>query len=104
MTDVAELRVRYGDTDAMGWVYYATYLTYFEVGRTELIRKVWRSYRDIEEHGMRLPVIEAGCRYHQGACYDDVLQIESCMTLPSVVRVRFDYRIFRLDDRRLLAE
>ena len=80
---VTSLRVRYGETDAMGWVYYGTYFLYFEVGRTELIRNVWRAYREIEDGGLRLPVVEAGCRYHRGCKYDDVLEIHSRMTLPS---------------------
>src|SRR5512140_2379409 len=87
---VTTLRVRYGETDAMGWVYYGTYFLYFEVGRTELIRSVWRSYREIEDSGLRLPVVETGCRYHSGAKYDDLLAIRSRMTLPSAFRIRFD--------------
>ncbi|MFZ5432490.1 MAG: acyl-CoA thioesterase [Calditrichota bacterium] len=98
------IRVRYGETDAMGWVYYAKYLDYFEVGRTELIRDIWKPYREIEEKGMRLPVIETGCRYIYGARYDEVLTIESVMTLPTAYRIRFDYQIYRDTDRKLLAE
>ena len=97
------LRVRYGETDAMGWVYYGTYFLYFEVGRTELIRNVWRSYREIEESGLRLPVVETGCRYLRGSRYDDLLEIRSRMTLPSAYRVRFDYLIQRQADAELLA-
>lgn len=101
---VTILRVRYGETDAMGWVYYGTYFMYFEVGRTELIRTVWRSYREIEESGLRLPVVETGCRYVRGSKYDDLLEIHSRMTLPSVYRIRFDYTIRRQVDSELLAE
>jgi acyl-CoA thioester hydrolase len=98
------LRVRYGETDAMGWVYYGTYYLYFEVGRTELIRSVWRSYRELEESGLRLPVVESGCRYHKGAKYDDLLAIRSRMTLPSAFRIRFDYAILRQASDELIAE
>jgi len=100
----ATLRVRYAETDAMGWVYYATYLCYFEVGRTELIRAVWKPYREIERDGLILPVVEAGCRYYRSVFYDDELEIESRMTFPSEVRVRFDYRIRRAGEEELLAE
>ena len=102
MEHSSTIRVRYADVDAMGWVYYANYLTYFEVGRTELIRQVWRSYRAIEEQGWLLPVIEAGCRYLRGARYDDLLEVHSRMSFPTAVRVRFDYRITR--EAELLAE
>jgi acyl-CoA thioester hydrolase len=101
---MTSLRVRYGETDAMGWVYYGTYFLYFEVGRTELIRAVWRPYRDIEEDGLRLPVIEAGCSYRRGAGYDDLLEVHSRLTLPSAFRIRFDYAIRRESERELLAE
>lgn len=103
-TDYTTVRVRYGETDAMGWVYHATYLMYFEVGRTELIRKVWRSYRELENEGLKLPVVQAGCRYVRGARYDDEIEIESRMTLPSPVRIRFEYRIRRHTDGARLVE
>ena len=95
--DRTTIRVRYAETDAMGWVYYATYLCYFEVGRTELIRRVWRPYRQIEEEGLRLPVVEAHCRYVHGARYDDEIEIHTHMTMPSAFRLRFDYRLARAD-------
>jgi acyl-CoA thioester hydrolase len=99
VTGVSRVRVRYAETDAMGWVYYATYLCYFEVGRTELIRERWVPYREIEERGIRLPVVESGCRYISGARYDDELEIRTHMALPSAYRVRFDYEICRASDR-----
>ena len=97
------VRVRYAETDAMGWVYYANYLTYFEVGRTELIRDVWRPYRQMESDGMRLPVIEAGCRYIRGARYDDELRVETRMSCPTSYRVHFEYRILDPTDGQVLA-
>ena len=100
--DRTKLRVRYAETDAMGWVYYATYLSYFEVGRTELIRSAWKPYREIEENGLRLPVVEAGCRYIRGARYDDELDIHTRIILPTAFRLRFDYRIVR--EGLLIAE
>ena len=87
----------------MGWVYYATYLCYFEVGRTELIRESWKPYREIEQQGIRLPVVESGCRYVSGARYDDELEIRTHMTLPSAYRVRFDYEIRRIGDNQEIA-
>ena len=98
------VRVRYAETDAMGWVYYATYLCYFEVGRTELIRELWKPYRTVEEEGIRLPVVEAGCRYVSGARYDDELEIVTRMTLPSAFRVRFEYDIRLAADQQAIAQ
>lgn len=96
--------MRYAETDAMGWVYYANYLVYFEVGRTEMMRKVWRPYRTLEDEGLRLPVVEAGCCYRRGARYDDMLTIRTQLTLPSAYRIRFDYEIRRVSAAELIAD
>jgi acyl-CoA thioester hydrolase len=101
---ITRLRVRYADTDAMGWVYYANYLIYFEVGRTELIRKKWRSYSDIEADGLRLPVVETGCRYISGARYDDELDIDTVLTFTSAYRMRLEYRVLKAETNTLVAE
>ena len=70
-------RVRYGDTDQMGFAYYANYLRWFEVGRAEMLRSLGTSYRDVEAEGIALPVVEARCRYLKPARYDDLLAIET---------------------------
>ena len=104
LEDSAPVRVRYAETDAMGWVYYANYFSYFEVGRTELMRRAWKPYRELEREGLWLPVVESGCRYRRGARYDDLLQIRTRLTIPSPARLRFDYRVIREPDEELLAE
>ena len=71
------VRVRYADTDQMGVVYYANYLVWFEVGRTEWLRDAGWNYRDMEEAGISLPVIEAHCEYRQSARYDDEIEIRT---------------------------
>ena len=75
MTETATMqyRVPYADTDQMGVVYYANYLVYFERMRTELLRDAESSYKEIEESGIMLPVIEAVCKYKKPASYDDLL-------------------------------
>jgi len=99
-----EIRVRYAETDSMGVVYYGNYLTWFEVGRTDLLRQLGQSYRDIEENeGIRLPVVEARCRYHKPARYDDVVQILTRASRPSRAQVQFDYELSRAEDGVLLA-
>ncbi|MBK6767191.1 MAG: acyl-CoA thioesterase [bacterium] len=93
LTAVARVRVRYAETDAMGWVYYACYYHYFEVARSEMIRGLWKSYRRIEdEDGLRLPVIESGCKYVSGARYEDELDIETELHLQGA-RLRFQYTV-----------
>ena len=100
----AEQRVLYGDTDAMGVAYYANYLKWFEIGRTELFRREGTSYRALEERGCFLPVYEAYCRYLKSAHYDEIIQIETRFSLAGKARLRFDYRLFRKESGELLAE
>jgi acyl-CoA thioester hydrolase len=103
MTDGTRIRVRYAETDRMGVVYYANYLVWFEVGRTDWLRRTGESYRDMERtHGVTLPVIEAHCEYRQPARYDDELEIRTQARLLSPVRIRFDYQVVRGDE--VLAE
>jgi acyl-CoA thioester hydrolase len=97
------LRVRYADVDQMGWVYYANYLRWFEVGRAEMLRAMGRSYRDVEAEGTRLPVLEARCRYFEGARYDDLVTIETGVAELHRASVRFGYRVTRESDGRPLA-
>lgn len=100
-------RVLYGDTDAAGVVYYANYLRYFEKGRTEYMRDLVLTYREIEEHGLVLPVIECYSRYKAPAAYDDLLTIETSLAELKQISCRFNYRIFRdsaTSSRTLLAK
>jgi acyl-CoA thioester hydrolase len=100
---VSIVRVRYAETDAMGVVYYANYLVWFEVGRTDLLREVGWSYREMEVEGFSLPVIEVQCVYKQPARYDDTLEVRTTGTLVSPVRVRFDYELVTAFDGATLA-
>jgi acyl-CoA thioester hydrolase len=97
------LRVRYGDTDQMGVAYYGNYLRWFEIGRAEMMRALGRSYREIEADGVRLPVVEAWCRYLKPARYDDEILIETGVSKRARASVRFAYRIVRAADGELLA-
>lgn len=92
------LRVRYGDTDQMGWVYYGNYLRWFEIGRAEMLRSMGRSYAAVErEDGVLLPVMEARCRYRRGARYDELVTIETGVLELTRARVRFGYRVLGED-------
>jgi len=95
-------RVPYADTDQMGVVYYANYLIYFERFRNELLRRTGVSYREWEEKGIALPVIEACCRYRAPARYDDVLTVGGGISPVKGTRIRIDYRVLR--GETLLAE
>jgi acyl-CoA thioester hydrolase len=97
------VRVRYAETDKMGVVYYANYLIWFEVGRTDWLREMGWSYREMEAEGIQLPVIEAHCEYRQGARYDDDIEIRTQAKKLSPVRVQFDYAAIRRADGALLA-
>lgn len=90
-----EHRVTYAETDRMGFVYYANYLVYFEIGRTEYIRSYGMSYKQIEDAGYMLPVLEASCKYHKPAKYDDVLTIRTSVSEFKGIKLGFSYEILR---------
>lgn len=87
-------RVIYGDVDSMRVAYYANYLRWFEIGRTELIRYLGLPYAEIEAMGYLLPVTEAYCKYVKSARYDETLLINTGIGFVRKASVRFDYRIF----------
>ncbi len=93
-----EIRVTYADTDAMGIAYYANYLRWFEVGRTELMRSLGIAYKEMEDQGAFLPVSEVFCKYHASARYDDVLVIETGVDFLKRASIQFSYRILRRSD------
>ena len=87
------LRVRYADTDQMAVVYYANYFVWFEVARTDLLRTLGWTYREMEEAGVHLPVIEAQCEYRRPARYDDEIEVRTEGRLCSAVRMEFTYDV-----------
>jgi acyl-CoA thioester hydrolase len=97
-----EFRVRYPETDPGGYVHHAHYFTYFEIGRTELLRASGRTYRDMEQAGAYVVVVRAECRYHRPARYDDLLRLRTTITRIRAATVEHDYHLFR--DTELLAE
>lgn len=99
-----EVRVRYADTDAMGVVYHANYLVWFEVGRVELMRAWEIPYIDFEKRGFFVPVVESTIRWISPARYDDLLRVETSVAELSPAKVKFAYRIVRPADGRILCE
>src|SRR5690349_10845041 len=96
------VRVIFGDTDQMGVVYYANYLRYFEGARADYWRALGRSYQDLEDAGVALPVVEAHCAYKKPARYEDLLEIDVEIGEVRAASLRFVYRVYR--GTELLAE
>lgn len=88
-----KLRVRYGETDRMGYMYYGHYPEYFEVGRTEMIRSLGLSYREIEDLGIIMPVRSLHVNYKTAALYDEMLTIKSCLMELPLTKLNIDYQI-----------
>ena len=96
--NVTYYRVIYGDCDSMAIVYYSNYLKLFEMGRTELLRELGTTYREVEESGFFLPATEAYLKYIKPALYDDLLKIETMIGFVKRASSRFDYTIYRGED------
>ncbi|MFO7461789.1 MAG: thioesterase family protein [Desulfatiglandales bacterium] len=88
-----KIRVRYKDTDRLGVVYYGNYLTFFEVGRAELMRALGYPYSRLEAEGYSLVVIEAFARYHGNVGYDSLVSVKTTIPDVSGARMRFDYEV-----------
>ena len=88
-----KIRVRYGETDQMGYCYYGNYAQYFEVGRVEALRDLGMSYRKMEENGIMLPVSDFQVKYKQPALYDDELSIITKIIAIEGCRLYFEYEI-----------
>lgn len=92
-----KLRVRYGETDQMGYAYYGNYATFFEVGRVEHLRSLGLSYRKLEESGIMLPVADFSVKYIKPAFYDDELTVETQIDSLKGPRIVFSYELKRGD-------
>lgn len=99
----SRVRVRYAETDQMGVVYHANYFVWFEIGRTDLLRQLGWTYREMEAEGFTLPVLNARCQYHRPARYDDEIEIRTSGRLISPVRLAFEYRAVRTADEVVTA-
>jgi len=97
-----EIRVRYSETDAMGFLHHAHYLCYFEIGRTELFRAQGGNYRRMEELGLFFVVAKVHVRYRRPARYDDLLTLHTKISRATTVRLEHQYQLFRGSE--LLAE
>lgn len=89
-----QIRVRYAETDKMGYVYYGNYATYLEVARVETFREVGFSYKELEESGVLMPVLEYKTRYIRPARYDDLLTIKVWVKNKPSARIVFEYEVY----------
>ncbi len=96
------VRVRYAETDRMGLLHHANYFVYFELARTEMLRSRGVSYKDVEDSGHFLVIIEIGCKFKKPAFYDDLLTIRTTVARVTHVKIVHEYKVLR--DGELLAE
>ncbi len=91
----SQVTVRYAETDMMGVVYHGSYLPWFEIGRTTLLKEMGVHYRKLEEDGYRLPVLEVHAKYFRPAVYDDALTIVTTLRDKPLLRIKLEYEVKR---------
>lgn len=102
--NVIKIRVIYADTDAMGVVYHANYIKWFEMGRTELLREMGIVYAELESSGYNLPVTELYCQYHLPVRYDNIILVETGINYFRRSILKFDYLIWDEKMEKILTE
>ena len=89
-----KIRVRYSETDQMGYVYYGNYASYYEVARVEMMRELGVSYKEMEERGCMMPIVELKIKFLRPAYYDDLLKVITKVTEMPNTRMSFNYEIY----------
>lgn len=102
LSNIIKIRVRYGETDQMSYVYHGNYAQYFEMGRTEWLRELGITYKNMEESGIMLPVISLNINFLKPAKYDDLLSLKTTLVKKPSARIEFDYEI-RNEENELLT-
>lgn len=93
-THNTQIRIRYGETDRMGYAYYGNYAQYFEVARVELLRSLGMSYKQMEDDGILLPVLDYQVKFLKPVFYDDLLNIKTTIQNLPLARIVFKYEVF----------
>lgn len=93
-THQTKIRVRYGETDQMGYMYYGNYAEFYEVARVEMLRSLGMTYRSMEEDGIMMPVLEMSCKYLKPALYDEELTVKTTLKKMPAVKIRFNYEFY----------
>ncbi|MGY5253527.1 acyl-CoA thioesterase [Sphingobacterium spiritivorum] len=89
-----QLRVRYAETDQMGYMYYGNYAAFYEVARTEMLRSTGISYKELEDMGVMLPVLELNCRFIKPARYDELITIKTTIRTKPGIRLKFEHELY----------
>ena len=92
-----KLRVRYGETDQMGYMYYGNYAEFYEVGRVEMLRSLGMTYSGMESSGIMMPVLEMKCKYIRPALYDEEISVKVIMDKMPGIRIHFKYELYNPD-------
>ncbi|MFL0253133.1 acyl-CoA thioesterase [Clostridium neuense] len=98
------VKVRYAETDKMGIVYHSNYYIYFEVAREDFIKEAGISYKDMENVGVMMPIVETRCKYHDAATYADELTIQTSLKELSPIKVVLKYDVIRKTDNKVIAD
>jgi len=93
-----KIRVRYGETDKMGYVYYGNYPLYYEIGRTEMFREIGATYNKLEDEGIMMPVLNLSAKYIKPAFYDDLLTVKTIIKDIPGATIKFFYEIYNSDN------
>lgn len=99
----SHVRIRYSETDQMGYCYYGNYAQFFEIGRVETLRAIGVSYKELEERGIMLPVLELNVKYIKPALYDDLIEIKTILRKVPTAKIEFDYEIYN-EKKELLTK
>lgn len=89
-----KIRVRYGETDQMGYMYYGNYAQFYEVGRVEMLRSMGLTYSGMEASGIMMPVVELSCKYLKPALYDEEITVKVIMKEMPRIRIHFNYELY----------
>lgn len=101
-TSITHIRVRYGETDKMGFLYHGNYALYYEVGRVEAIRELGVSYADMEEQGVLMPVVEMNLKYYRPIYYDNLITVKTILKeWPSASRIQFHTELYNEEGKLL---
>lgn len=93
-THSTKIRVRYAETDQMGYMYYGNYAQFYEVGRVEMLRSLGLTYKAMEESGIMMPVLELRCKYIKPALYDEEITVKVIMEKMPSLRIHFKYELY----------
>jgi acyl-CoA thioester hydrolase len=93
-----KIRVRYGETDQMGFMYYGNYAEFYEVGRVEMLRSLGMTYSGMEASGIMMPVLELQCKYLKPALYDEEISVKVIMAKMPGVKIHFRYELYNHND------